>query len=119
MTTRILLAAALALAACGGNAAAPSNSSTTPTGGTPVSKSGIADPAVATKMLENKLATKCLSFAVTEETPTHYDIEVREVHGADCPGDPETRPVFGRYRVQRDGAMAKENPVTSAWEPLK
>lgn len=44
---------------------------------------------------------ECLSFFVEETTESHFDIAVREKHGAKCPGDPNTAPIVDRFRVLR------------------
>jgi hypothetical protein len=40
----------------------------------------------------------CLSFEVEPD-----DIAVREIHGGECAGDPETSPISGRFRVAAGG----------------
>jgi len=53
------------------------------------------------KLYDSRVTESCLSFLVEEKTKVYIDIAVREKHGGQCPGDPNTSPVVDRFRIHR------------------
>jgi hypothetical protein len=47
----------------------------------------------------------CLTYMIESENRASFDIAIREKHGEDCPGDPNTAPVVDRFRVYSDGVV--------------
>lgn len=62
----------------------------------------------------------CLSFIIEETTRDYFDVAIREKHGGNCPGDPDTAPVADRYRVNRRTKQLQwYEPVEGGWRPYK
>jgi hypothetical protein len=60
----------------------------------------------------------CVAFETEDEDDHDVFIAVREIHGGQCPGDPQTSPVLARFRVSRTTAkMAWHDDVSDEWRP--
>jgi len=67
---------------------------------------------VTTKLKLSELKLECLSFEVTEEKfEGNAMIDVREVHGGNCGGDPQTSP--------RAFSIAIDNKSGDVWSDAK
>ncbi len=62
---------------------------------------------LAARLLKDKLYDSwapnlsCLLFFTEEKTNDYFDFALRERHGGECPGNPNTAPVVDRFRVNR------------------
>jgi hypothetical protein len=53
------------------------------------------------KLYDSWTTLACLIFSTEEKTKNHFDFVIREKHGGQCPGDPNTSPIVDRFRVDR------------------
>jgi hypothetical protein len=53
------------------------------------------------KLYDSWTTSSCLSLLVEGKTKVYIDIAIREKHGGQCPGDPNTSPIVDRFRVHR------------------
>lgn len=66
------------------------------------------------------LPTKCISYALHNETPAFLDVDVHEIHGSGCPGDPETYPRITSLRFdKRTRRVLQQNADTDQFVPLR
>jgi len=65
----------------------------------------LADQFKKDKLYEGRITISCLLFITEEATEKYFDFAVREKHGGECPGDPNTSPIVDRFRINR---MTKE-----------
>lgn len=53
------------------------------------------------KLYDSWTTLSCLLFLTEEKTKDHFDFAIREKHGGQCAGDPNTSPIVDRFRVDR------------------
>ena len=53
------------------------------------------------KLYDGWATLSCLLFSTEEKTKDHFDFAIREKHGGQCAGDPDTSPIADRFRVDR------------------
>ena len=53
------------------------------------------------KLYDSWTTLSCLFFLTEEKTKDHIDFAIREKHGGQCAGDPNTSPIVDRFRVDR------------------
>ena len=53
------------------------------------------------KLYDSWTTLSCLLFLTEEKTKDHFDIAIREKHGGQCAGDPNTSPITDRFRLDR------------------
>lgn len=53
------------------------------------------------KLYDSWTTLSCLLFFTEEKTKDHFDFAIREKHGGQCAGDPNTSPIVDRFRVDR------------------
>ena len=56
---------------------------------------------------------KCISFHTEEQTKEYFAFALREKHGGQCEGDPNTAPIVDRYRV------TKKNSDILLYDPIE
>jgi hypothetical protein len=109
-----LCLAALAVAGCKQQPADPAPAPPTPAVSAPAAPTGNDARARALDVLETRLQAdhfypdNCISIVEeddAEPAADAFDFAVRERHGNECPGDPQTNPVRDRFRVQADGTV--------------
>jgi hypothetical protein len=62
----------------------------------------------------------CLLFFTEEKTKDHFNIAIREKHGGQCAGDPNTSPIVDRFRVDRlTGKIQWYDPVDGDLHPYE
>jgi hypothetical protein len=70
------------------------------------------------KLYDSWTTASCLSFLVEEKTKVYIDIAIREKHGGQCPGDPDTSPIVDRFRVHRMTKRVKwYKPAEGEFQP--
>ena len=64
-----------------------------------------------------RISLDCVTFDTEEKTDAFFQFALRENHTAKCGGDPDTAPVFDRYRVYRaSGKIEWLNAVEDNWQ---
>ena len=53
------------------------------------------------KLYDSWTTLSCLLFLIEEKTKDHFDFAIREKHGGQCAGDPNTSPIADRFRLDR------------------
>ncbi|PPU01266.1 hypothetical protein [Xanthomonas arboricola] len=105
---------ALAVAGCKQQPADPAPAPPKPAVSAPAATTGNDARARALDVLETRLQNDhfypdtCISIIAeddAEPAADAFDFAVRERHGNDCPGDPQTSPIRDRFRVQADGTL--------------
>ncbi|CAE1134220.1 hypothetical protein [Xanthomonas euroxanthea] len=109
-----LCLAALAVAGCKQQPADPAPAPPTPAVSAQAAPTGNDARARALHVLETRLQAdhfypdNCISIVEEDDAEAAadaFDFAVRERHGNECPGDPQTNPVRDRFRVQADGTV--------------
>ncbi|WP_115048073.1 hypothetical protein [Xanthomonas arboricola] len=109
-----LCLAALAIAGCKQQPADPAPAPPKPAVSAPPAPTGNDARARALHVLETRLQgdhfypDNCISIIAEDDAaspPDAFEFAVRERHGNECPGDPQTSPVRDRFRVQADGTV--------------
>ncbi|NJC50352.1 UNVERIFIED_ORG: hypothetical protein GGR78_003658 [Xanthomonas campestris] len=105
---------ALAVAGCKQQPADPAPAPPKPAVSAPAATTGNDARARALDVLETRLQNdhfypdNCITIVDeddAEPAADAFDFAVRERHGNECPGDPQTNPVRDRFRVQADGTV--------------
>jgi hypothetical protein len=74
----------------------------------------------AVRLLDGTLKRKCAAYQTEEATKAYFEIAVREVHSAECGGDPEVEPVMDRFRVfRKTRELRMWDPVTDEYKPYQ
>lgn len=61
----------------------------------------------------------CINHFFNKEISSYLEIELREKHGGNCPGDPHTMPLIGMYRIYKDDfRILVFNIINNTWEEL-
>ena len=55
----------------------------------------------------NRMSLNCITYITEETTDAYFQSVLREIHNAECGGDPQTSPAVDRYRVYRQSAKIK------------
>ncbi len=62
----------------------------------------------------------CLFFFTEEKTNDYFDFAIREKHGGECSGDPNTAPIVDRFRVNRSTKIIQwYEPTEGEFVPYK
>ncbi len=72
------------------------------------------------KLYDSWTTMSCLSFLVERKTGKYIELAVREKHGGNCPGDPDTYPIVDRFRIHRKSKRIEWlEIVQDEWRPYK
>jgi hypothetical protein len=65
-----------------------------------------------------RISLDCVSYGTERTTNAYFQFVLRENHNVKCGGDPQTSPVFDRYRVyRRSGKIEWLERVEDNWRP--
>ena len=68
------------------------------------------------RVYPKRISLDCVTYDTEETTNAYFQFALREKHDAKCGGDPETSPVFDRYRVyRRSGKIERWKPTDDSW----
>ncbi len=66
----------------------------------------------------HRISLDCVTYGTEEITDTYFQFVLREIHNANCGGDPEMNPVVDRYRVhRRSGKIEWLERIEDSWRP--
>jgi len=69
---------------------------------------------------EKRISLDCIAYGTEERTNAYFEFVLREVHNANCGGDPETSPAIDRYRVYRhSGKIQHWEAAEDKWQPYR
>jgi hypothetical protein len=70
------------------------------------------------RVYEKRISLDCISYGTEETTDAYFQFVLREIHNANCGGDPETSPAIDRYRVdRRSGRIQQWEAAENKWQP--
>ena len=70
------------------------------------------------RVYAKRISLDCITYDTEETTDAYFQFALREKHDAKCGGDPETSPVFDRYRIYRRAEKIKWWESTEdKWRP--
>jgi hypothetical protein len=70
------------------------------------------------RVYEKRISLDCISYDTEETTDAYFQFVLREIHNANCGGDPETSPAIDRYRVdRRSGRIQQWEAAENKWQP--
>jgi len=72
------------------------------------------------QVYEKRISLDCVAFGTEETTKAYFGFVLREIHDANCGGDPDTSPAIDRYRVyRRSDKIEQWEAVEDKWHAYK
>ena len=72
------------------------------------------------RVYAKRISLGCIACGTEETTDAYFQFYLREIHNANCGGDPEVSPIVARYRVyRRSGNIKQWEAANDSWHAYR